>query len=270
MEYGKIITLGRHRLMCGDATRREDVMQLVAGERVNLVLTDPPYGMKVQDKEGHNGGGGASLIDSSTLRNGHRKKKQYIAQSRKYPQMIGDNSSDTARKHYPIAEKLTDKIILWGGQYFADFLPVNGGWLFWDKLTGNSDFSDGELAYCSIGKRVRKYVQQWSGAIIAGSSRLNALGGRRNRDTRSRIHPTQKPVEIHMRILEDFTNPGDIVLDCFGGSGTTLIACEMTGRKCLMMEISPEYCDIIAQRFSDLMPLFTHTKEDSQCPPQPD
>ena len=63
-----------------------------------------------------------------------------------------------------------------------------------------------------------------------------------------------------MRILEDFTKPGDIVLDCFGGSGTTLIACEMTGRKCLMMEISPEYCDVIISRFRKLMPMFEAKK----------
>lgn len=73
-----------------------------------------------------------------------------------------------------------------------------------------------------------------------------------------------------MHILEDFTQPEDIILDCFGGSGTTLIACEMTGRKCLMMEISPEYCDIIRERYHQLAPLFTHTKEDEPCPEQPD
>ncbi|MBR0035346.1 MAG: site-specific DNA-methyltransferase, partial [Synergistaceae bacterium] len=62
----------------------------------------------------------------------------------------------------------------------------------------------------------------------------------------------QKPVELHMQILEDFTSPDDVILDCFGGSGTTLIACEITGRTCLMMEISPEYCDIIIDRYEQL------------------
>ena len=67
-----------------------------------------------------------------------------------------------------------------------------------------------------------------------------------------KIHPTQKPVELHAHILEDFSKENDIVLDCFGGSGTTLIACEITNRKCLMMEISPQYCEIIIERYKKL------------------
>ncbi|MBQ7578627.1 MAG: site-specific DNA-methyltransferase [Synergistaceae bacterium] len=67
-----------------------------------------------------------------------------------------------------------------------------------------------------------------------------------------RIHTTQKPVELHMEILQDFSKENDVILDCFGGSGTTLIACEMTGRTCLMMEISPRYCDIICERYNKL------------------
>ena len=269
MRYGEIVELGTHRLMCGDATSREDVMRLVDGVKVDLVLTDPPYGMNVQDKCGRIGRGGGKTPDFEKLRNGHLHKKQYIPKSGEYPLLIGDNSSAASRKHYDIAKTISRKFIIWGGQYFADFLPVNGGWIFWDKLTGDSDFSDGELAYVSCGKRVRKYVQQWSGAIVAGNARLNALGGRNNRDTRSRKHPTQKPVELHMKILEDFTQPDDVILDCFGGSGTTLIACEMTGRKCLMMEISPEYCDIIAERYHKLReftPLFHDMKEEESCP----
>lgn len=235
MEYGKIITLGRHRLMCGDATRREDVMQLVAGERVNLVLTDPPYGINV--------------VDSG-------------ARMRRYKPIENDHSTELARLHYGIAQDITDKIILWGGQYFTDFLPVSYGWLQWDKKRGNKmSFGSGELAWSSFLRHNYVYTQYWNGGSYAGSRDINPS---------PHVHPTQKPVELHMKILDDFTTPGDIILDCFGGSGTTLIACEMTGRKCLMMEISPEYCDIIAQRFADLMPLLTHSKEDSQCPPQLD
>lgn len=77
----------------------------------------------------------------------------------------------------------------------------------------------------------------------AGSRKLNPI---------PRVHPTQKPVELHMKMLEDFTSPDSVVLDCFGGSGTTLIACEATGRKCLMMEISPEYCEVIINRWRNL------------------
>ena len=166
--------------------------------------------------------------------------------------MHGDNTTDTARKNYEIVKNLTGKLIIWGGNYFTDFLPPRGGWIFWDKERPNElDFGAGELAYNTCSNVVKKYTQKSNGCILAGRKALNPI---------PRLHPTQKPVELHMRILEDFTKPGDIVLDCFGGSGTTLIACEMTGRKCLMMEISPEYCDVIISRFRKLMPMFEAKK----------
>ena len=157
--------------------------------------------------------------------------------------MIGDDSSETAKQHYKIVKDINCIKIFWGGQYFSDFLPVSGGWLFWDKKNGGSYFSDGELAWCSKGKRVRKYEHLWNGLICAGSRKLNPI---------PRIHPTQKPVELYIKILEDFTNAGDVVLDCFGGSGTTLIACEVTKRQCLCMELSPEYCETIINRYEKL------------------
>lgn len=220
--YGEIVSLGRHRLMCGDATSREDVMRIVDGEHVDLVLTDPPYGINLLGK-GRTGSIG-----------------QY---GRKYSAVIGDNGTDMAREHYYIARTVCNRLMIWGGQNFTDFLPPSCGWIFWDKDKGTDklSFSDGELAYTNFNTRIKKYVYKWNGNNIAGSSEIN-----------KRVHPTQKPVELHARILEDFTRPGDVVLDCFGGSGTTLIACELTGRKCLMLEISPEYCDVIKERYEKL------------------
>ena len=210
--------------MCGDATKAEDVHALVAGERVNLVLTDPPYGMKCQS---HNHG---TRIGSNSL---------------EYLPLIGDDSSNTARLHYPIARALCSRLIIWGGQYFTDFLPPSGRWLFWDKKRGGGKmcFGDGELAWCSFGQSVKRYAHTWDGFRRAGDITLNP---------KPRVHPTQKPVELHAHILEDFTQEGDIILDCFGGSGTTLIAAEITGRRCLMMELSPDYCDIIINRYNTL------------------
>lgn len=227
MKYGEIVQLGRHRLMCGDATKYEDIEALLGGQRVNLVLTDPPYGMKRLSAEGFTHG---------------RSRNCWIPPS-SYPQLLNDDSQDTARKHYTLIKQLAPRIIMWGGQYFAHFLPVSGGWIFWDKVTGNNDFSDGELAWCSFGKRVRKYTHLWNGVCRQGKRAYNPI---------PRVHPTQKPVELHMQILEDFTQPDDVILDCFGGSGTTLIACQLTGRTCYMMEISPEYCDVITNRYQTL------------------
>ena len=240
MQRGDIYALGNHRLMCGDATDREDVMRLIGDEHVDLVLTDPPYGIKIQHRNGNIGGGNHSAKLRQTVEN---------LSAREYPIMHGDNTTEGARKHYEIIKNLTSRLIFWGGQCFADFLPANPAWLFWDKNTGSNDFSDGELAWCSFGKRIRKYKQTWNGICMEGNYKLNG------RKEKARMHPTQKPVELHMKILEDFTQPDDIILDCFGGSGTTLIASEMTERKCLMMEISSEYCDMIIERYKKLVPI---------------
>ena len=102
-------------------------------------------------------------------------------------------------------------------------------------------FSDGELAWSNILRRIKKYTYYWNGYGIEGDKKLN-----------TRVHPNQKPVELHIKILEDFSKEGDVILDCFGGSGTTLIASECCNRKCLMMEISPEYCGIIIDRWEKL------------------
>ena len=221
MRYGDIIELGRHKLMCGDATSREDVMKLIGNDTVNLVLTDPPYGIKSVD----------------------RKTGQIGTGSKHYRECIGDWNRDMFIDSYRILRVICNGLIIWGGQNFTDILPPTTGWIFWDKLknTDKLSFGDGELAWSNVTTKIKKYAFQWNGFLRDGSPELN-----------QRIHPNQKPVELHMRILEDFSQPDNVILDCFGGSGTTLIACEMTGRKCLMMEISPEYCDVIQQRYLKL------------------
>lgn len=221
MNYGEIVQLGRHRLMCGDATKYEDIEQLLGGDRVNLVLTDPPYGIRVVNEK--TGGIGSK--------------------GRTYAPVIGDTNGDMFTEHYRIIRCLCNRLIVWGGQNFTRILPPSCGWFFWDKEK-NSDalsFGDGELAWTNVSTRIRKYSHKWNGWTCAGSRTLN-----------QRVHPTQKPVELHMQILEDFTSPDDVILDCFGGSGTTLIACQLTGRTCYMMEISPDYCDIIKERYAKL------------------
>ena len=241
MKYGEIVNLGRHKLMCGDATKREDVLKLVGDSKIDLVLTDPPYGINVQHKDGTIGSGKTSMSGLNHF--GHDFKRTI----NNYEKIFGDDSTDNARKNYEIINSLTKNFIIWGGQYFANFLPVSGGWIFWDKLRPNTlDFGSGELAYNLCSNVVKKYSHKWNGAIREGSKNLNP---------RPLLHPSQKPVELHMKILQDFSKENDIILDCFGGSGTTLIACEMVNRTCLMMEISPDYCDIICNRYKKLTDL---------------
>ncbi|MBQ3585224.1 MAG: hypothetical protein II964_00790, partial [Synergistaceae bacterium] len=102
--------------MCGDATSRDDVMRLVGGEHVDMVLTDPPYGMRVLDSKGMH----SKKYKPTTLR------REVFIQGATYPALIGDDTSDTAHKHYAIVKDMCKRQIIWGGQYFGDFLPVNG------------------------------------------------------------------------------------------------------------------------------------------------
>lgn len=229
MNYGEIVCLGAHRLMCGDARKREDIERLLDGESVDLVLTDPPYGVKTHGSYRYSG------IDGFPRRPNPKLLTETVC---------GDTTTHPTREYWAVSQDITDKHIIWGGNYFADFLPPMKGWLVWYKRQSLWNHSDCELAWTSLHTCIHMYEQLWSGACRAGSQTLNP---------RPCVHPTQKPVELHARILEDFSAEGDLILDCFGGSGTTLIACEVTGRRCFMMELSPEYCDVIINRYNSLM-----------------
>ena len=134
--------------------------------------------------------------------------------------------------------------IIFGGNYFTDFLPPSRCWIVWDKkVPRESFFAQVELAWCSKDGNSLIYEHQWSGLIREGS---------RDLELETRVHPTQKPVGMLADIIRDFTDDDGIVMDCFGGSGSTLIAAEHVGRTCYCMELSPEYCDIIIERWQNL------------------
>ena len=119
---------------------------------------------------------------------------------------------------------------------------MSDSWLVWDKRVDSgirNTFADGELAWVNFHTPVRIYHQLWNGMIREG-------------EHDQRVHPTQKPVRIMSEILQDFTDDGASVLDLFGGSGSTLIACEQLNRKCYMMELDPHYCDVIIDRWENL------------------
>ena len=223
-KLGDIWQLGRHRLMCGDSTDKATVEMLMDGKKADMVFTDSHYGINAV---GDNGQVGADFG---------------IAKKGKYKKIIADDTTETAQQAYDIYSQLCDKMILWGGNYFLDFLPPSDGCLIWDKRGESgirNTFADGEMAWCSFHTPVRIYHQLWNGMIREG-------------EHEKRVHPTQKPIRMLSEILQDFTDGGDIILDVFGGSGSTLIACEQTGRTCYMAELSPEYVDVIIARYEKL------------------
>ena len=230
-KFGDVWQLGRHRLMCGDSTDRSYVDMLMNGNKADMVLTDPPYGVNIvsQNKVGGDKPFGKVGGDN-------------IIKCNSYMQIKGDETTDTARLNYEIIKECSEHQIIFGGNYFTDFLPPRACWCIWDKEnTGN--FADVEMAWTSFDKGAKLYRWLWNGLCRKGE---------RSVEGKSRVHPTQKPVGLIAEILKDFTDENDIILDCFGGSGSTLIACEQIDRVCYMMEYEPHYCDVIINRWENL------------------
>lgn len=219
-KLGEIYQLGRHRVMCGDSTKIEDVEKLMDGKKADMVFTDPPYGIEIVGGNGKVGAGN-------------------LAKNKVYSKVIGDDTTNTAKDCYNTCIALgMDKFIIWGGNYFTDFLPFSTSWIIWDKrgdMTSNN-FADGEMAWTNIKSRVRIYKQIWNGMIREG-------------EHENRVHPTQKPIKVLSEILKDFSNDNETIVDLFLGSGSTLIACEQTNRICYGCEIDNKYIDVIIKRW---------------------
>ncbi|WP_304354610.1 DNA methyltransferase [Brachyspira innocens] len=211
---GNLFQLGRHRLLCGDCTIKDNISLLMDGKKADMIFTDPPYGINVVSSNGKIG-------------------SDVLAKCQVYKAVENDDTIETAKNFYELI-KNTKKIILFGGNYFLSFLPY-GYWLVWNKLNGKNNFADGEMAWTNIKTPLRIFNFLWNGMIRCEKDK--------------RIHPTQKPVSMLSEILQTFSDENEIILDGFLGSGSTLIACEYTNRVCYGMEIEPYYCSVIIERW---------------------
>jgi DNA modification methylase len=220
---GDLFEIGEHRLLCGDSTDSDSVEKLMDGEKADMVFTDPPYGINVV--QGDSVGGNK------------------LAKANSYSEIIGDDTTDTAREFYNTCISLgMENFIIWGGNYFTDFLAPSMCWIVWDKEnTGN--FADVELAWTSFDKGAKLYKWQWNGMIRKGD---------KNIEGKTRVHPTQKPVGLFGDIFNDFQFK--ICFDGFLGSGSTMVASHQLKRKCYGMELDPKYCQVIIDRMKKLDP----------------
>jgi DNA modification methylase len=192
-------------------------------EPVDLVLTDPPYGINYDGNTTIYGKGGKS----NTFKNKTQRHKK-----------AGWDKNIPSKAIFDLMFNVSKNQIIWGGNYFTDYLPSSRGWIYWDKKVSNPNnktHSDGELAWTSYNKRLIKYTVDW-----IGFGRINS--GEKN------LHPTQKPLTLFIKILIDYSDKTNITLDPFLGSGTTAVACEELNRKWIGIEISEEYCEIAAKR----------------------
>ena len=235
IQRGDLFRLGRHRLLCGDSTSAEDVGRLMGGKKADLLLTDPPYGINIVNT-------GRVGIDAPA---GFGKVgTRGMVKARTYHNIEGDDHPFDPRPFLDLAPV----VMLFGGNNFASRLPDSPAWLVWDKKAekgaDHNNFSDVELVWTNLKqKSCPIYRHLWSGLLREGD---------RNVELKDRVHPTQKPVGLIAAILSDHSNPGALCLDPFLGSGTTLVACEQLGRTCYGMEISPQYCQVIIDRWEKL------------------
>lgn len=235
-QLGDIWQLGNHRLMCGDSTSEEMIKKLMNGEKADMVLSDPPYGMFLD-------------TDFSNIKGSMKSiGRKNHTQGNKYDKVIGDNEDFTPKLITTFFENFgyCKEMFLFGADYFAELLPNknDGSWIVWDKRKeSQADAIGSEFELCwSKAKHKRRMLRHdWFGFL---SSQNGA-------DARNRVHPTQKPITLLVDIINQWGKDCNNIIDLFGGSGSTLIACEQLKRKCYMMELDPKYCDVIIKRWEE-------------------
>ena len=256
---GEVWKLGEHRLMCGDSTSEEDFAKLMGEERADMVFTDPPYGVSYAEKN--------EFLNA--LGTGHRLTKR-IENDDKQPEDMYAFWVDAFTKlhefskeqmaYYITAPQGGDLLLLLLLQAIRD-----AGFMLKHQLVWNKN--NHVLGRCDYNYKHEPVIYGWK---IGGTHNFYGGGDFKTsvwdiaKPLQSKLHPTMKPVELVANCIKDTTKEGDIVLDAFGGSGTTIIAAEQLNRKCRMMELDPHYCDVIIARWEQLTGLKAERIEDGE------
>ena len=236
-KLGDIYELGNHRLMCGDSTSTEDTESLMNGEKAEMVFTDPPWNVDY----GSNLAGGKykdrSIMNDSMSTEDFKNFMFNVFDKMRL------NSKDGCPTYVVMSSQE------WGNMMLT-LATNNYHWsstIIWNKDTLVISRKDYHT----------KYEPIWYG-WLEGSARLKQLEDRKQSDVwdikrpkRSELHPTTKPIELVERAINNSSKKGNIVLDLFGGSGSTMIAAEKTGRHSRLMELDPKYCDVIVKRWEE-------------------
>jgi len=243
-KLGDIYILGNHRLMCGDSTSITDVEKLMDGIKANMVFTDPPYNI------------GFSGTMSNTSKDGVMVK--HTGMNAMHRPIENDKKTESEFYDF-ISEVLSIIQIKCKGAWYISFGSAN----LHELLRPITDIG---MEYKSIVIWVKNQSPIGGGAyrrryepIVYGNFSSDFYGKpyaeddvwEFNRTQKNDLHPTMKPVELVKNALNHGSKSGDIVLDLFGGSGSTLIASEEIGRKACLMELDPKYCDVIVKRWED-------------------
>lgn len=264
---GDLWILGEHRLMCGDSSLEADVDRLLDGATIQLVNTDPPYNVRVEPRSNN-----AIAAGNSSFTKTHHQKFDLA----RHPEKAKPTQKKMRAKDRPLANDfVTDGefdlllaawfgniarvldpgrgFYIWGGYAnCANYPPVLKAMglyfsqsIIWDKqhpVLTRKDFM-GAHEWCFYGWR------EGAAHVYLGPNNATDLWHVKKINPKSMVHLTEKPVELAVRAIQYSSRTGENVLDLFGGSGSTLIACEQTGRKAFLMELDPPYCDVIVQRW---------------------
>ncbi len=228
-KFGDIFEFGSHRLMCGDSTDSEQVKKLMGDEIANMVFTDPPYnvdyGTDERKIENDNLGSEFPQFLEKVIKNifSFSNGAIYICMSSSEIDSLQSTFRRLGGHWSTFIIWAKDTFTLGRSDYHRQYEPILYGW-----KEGVSHYFCGDRSQGDV----------WEFA----------------KPKKNDVHPTMKPVELCQRAVQNSSKPNDIVLDLFGGSGSTLIACEQTNRKCRMMEFEPKYCDVILKRFLALNP----------------
>lgn len=233
-KLGDIWQLGRHRLMCGDSTDKETVELLMNDNKADMVFTDPPYGVS------YDGG----VIHGNKINTDHKRE------------MLKNDDIDIYGKFIPLLNEVIED-----GAIYIFYAIVNtyellkplkdngielNSIIVWNKInTGYADMNSNyknKYEPCFYGKRKGRKLN-----FVGATNECTVWDIEKDRN--NTLHPTQKPIALPARAIKNSSKKGEIVLDLFGGSGSTLIACEQLDRTCYMMELDPRYCDVIIKRW---------------------
>ena len=231
---GDVWIMGQHRLLCGDATDPASYDTLLGTERVAMIFQDPPYNVDYANSP------------KDKLRGTHRP-------------ILNDNLGEGFQAFLlaalkPALQRCDGAIYIAMSSSELDtlqsaFRAAGGKWstfIIWAKHTFTLGHADYQRQYEPILYGWREGANRhWCGDRDQGDV------WEIKKPAKNALHPTQKPVEVPERAIRNSSRPGSLVLDCFGGSGSTLIACERTGRVCRVMELDPKYCDVIVRRWQD-------------------
>lgn len=258
---GDIFQLGRHRLICGDSTDAETLRRLTDGAEMDLILTDPPYNvdyegktadaLKIQNDKMSDGKFYAFLHDVFTNLLGVAKDgaAAYIC----HAQMESHNFMTA----FSAAGFYLSQMLVWNKNTMvlgrSDYQWKHEGIVYGWKPGAAHYFTDSRIEYTVIDDRpninkmskleLKEYVKQ----LLQREPASTVID--EDKPARNAEHPTMKPVKLMAYLMRNSSRPGEKVIDVFGGSGSTLLAAEQTGRACYMAELDPRYCDVIIKRW---------------------